>query len=757
MQGRRLAVVAFAALVVCSAATVVPLTELTGAPSPAGPEKSAVEDRAAESFARLPLAFEANRGQVDPRVSFVSRAGRSAVFLTPGEAVLAMSRPGVPASTGRAVPVAERAGAVVRMSLVGADRAVVPEGVDLLPGRSNDLRGRDAARWQSNIPTYAKVAYRGLLPGTDLVFYGRQGHLEYDVILAPGADPRAVTVAVDGAEKLVLDRRGDLVLHTSVGPVRMARPVVYQNVEGSRRPVAGRFVLKGPDRVGFDIGRYDASRPLVIDPTLAYSFSLGGSGLDAGSAIAVDASGSAYVTGQTTSINFPTTAGAFDVSRGDDADVFVAKLNPAGTALVYSTYLGGSVNNHQDPNNPGLPTAREDAQAIAVDSSGNAYVTGETFSDDFPVTPVKAFQTTRTCDPQTFNGYCNPDAFVTELNPSGTALVYSTYLGGTGNELGRGIVAPSPGTAYVTGVTGWASAADFPTTAGSFQSSVPGGSSVYPNGFVAKFNTAATGPLSLVYSTFITTSGPQVLHFTNANAIAVDASGNAYVTGSTGLRDFPVTAGAFDVTYGGASQDGFVLKLNAAGSAALYGSYLGGKGDDEGWGIAVNASGHAFVTGATNSKNFPKKNAYDAGCGTDGLCNQYDECPPGNCLIFANDAFVTRINPAGTGLSDLVYSTYLGGAKNDTGFGIVLKGDKAFVTGHTSSTDFPTTAGRISGLGNVFVTKLAGTGSSLGYSTYLGTAYDRADGSGLGIAQLQGNAYVTGAKSGNAFVAKVSP
>ena len=398
------------------------------------PAEAATRARVSKAFGKVPLHFEANRAQTDPRVQFLARGGGYTLFLTPTETVLVLTR------------------TVVRMTALGANPEPRASGQAELPGKANYFRGNDRRKWDTNVPTYARVRYRDLYPGIDLIYYGTQGQLEYDFVLAPGADAGQVVLRFEGADKIEVDGHGDLVLQTATGALRQRKPVLYQQGADGRRAVAGGYVLKGADRVGFQVGGYDRSRPLVIDPVLVYSTYLGGSGDDFFGRIAVDDSGSAYVTGGTRSADFPTTPGTVQAALRGTLDAFVTKLDPTGTAIVYSTYLGGS----------GDRFGTGDAgSGIAVDSDGNAYVTGGTFSADFPTTPG-AFQTT-------LGGLS--DAFVTKLDPTGSALVYSTYLGGRANtvstgEGGSGIAVDVDGNAYVTGTT---ENGDFPTTPGAFQ------------------------------------------------------------------------------------------------------------------------------------------------------------------------------------------------------------------------------------------------------------------------------------------------
>jgi hypothetical protein len=436
-----------------------------------------------------------------------------------------------------------------------------PEGMRPLPGRVNYLIGNDPASWRTGLHTYGEVVYRDLWPGIDLAFRDQRGTLKYEFRVAPGADVRDIRLAYRGADRLSLGPDGELDIHTPVGLLRDTRPVSYQAIAGRQLPVESRFVLGGGGAYRFAVGRYDPHHPLVIDPGLVYSTYLGGTGNDQGSGITVDSTGSAYLTGSSASINFPTTVGAFDASfNGGANDAFVTKLNAAGTALVYSTYLGGAGN--------------DQGIGIALDGTGSAYVTGFTASPNFP-TSVGAFDTT-------FNGGSN-DAFVTKLNAAGTALVYSSYLGGAGNDQGIGIAVDGAGSSYLTGIT---FSTNFPTTGGAFDTTFNG----VDDAFVTKLNAAGT---DLVYSTYLGgTSRDEGL------AITVDAPGSAYVTGLTTGANFPTSAAAFDTSHNG-RVDVVITKLNTSGSALVYSTYLGGTFDEQGLGIAVDGAGSVYVTGHT--------------------------------------------------------------------------------------------------------------------------------------------------------------
>ncbi|HEY6274643.1 MAG TPA: SBBP repeat-containing protein [Terriglobales bacterium] len=573
------------------------------------------------------------------------------------------------------------------MKLIGSNPHANMEGVDQLPGKTNYFIGHDPQKWRTNVPNYGKVRYAGVYPGVDLIYYGNQGQLEYDFVVAPGADPSEIELDVGAAQaaSLRLDANGDLALGIQGGEVGFHKPVAYQpaptpgsGIRTERAPVKCHYRLTRRNRVMFEVASYDRTRPLIIDPTLKYSTYLGGTANDEGTAVAVDTLGRAYITGQTSSVNFPTTAGAFQTRYGKDTDAFVTKLNSAGSGLVYSTYLGGS--------------SSDFGESIAVNASGDAYVTGQTDSTDFPVTPG-AFQTkcAGAC------GTKSPDTFVTELNSAGSALVYSTYLGGTSSDQGNGIALDSSGNAYVVG---WTDSTDFPTTAGAAQVAYGGGDE---DAFVTKLNPQGS---ALVYSTYLGGSGDEFGY-----AIALSSSGNAHVTGYTNSTDFPTTSGAFQTSLK-APEAAFVTNLNASGSAFLYSTYLGGSGTGAnpcsacGASITVDTMGNAYVSGLTWELDFPTtpgafQTSYAGGF---------------------HDAFLTKLNPEG---SALVYSTYVGGSSDDGAVAIkVDAGGTLYVRGNTFSHNFPVTPDAfqpaIGGESDAFFLELSPTGSALVYSTYLG-------------------------------------
>jgi hypothetical protein len=685
-------------------AAVAPLTATVTNPTPATSIDKAHESKVREDYGKLPLTFEANQGQTDSRVDFITRTGGATVFLTPTAAVFSILQPASGNASqhdealGHDGPELEEpaGGVALHMEIVGADPNARPAGMSRLPGIVNYFIGNDPSQWHVNIPTFAGVQYDDVYPGIDLAYYGNNGHLEYDFIVSPGIDPNAITLNFAGADNVKINEQGGLVLHTLAGDIVQQKPFTYQTVGGARKGVPSAYVVDGTE-VRIKVGSYDAKQPLVIDPlVLGYSTYLGGGvGDDGGGGIAVDAAGNAYVTGATNSTTFPTTPGSFDTSfdgfNGELLDAFVAKLSADGTSLVYGTYFGGA--------------RRESGVDIAVDSAGNAYVIGTLTRSRIPTTPG-AFDTS-------YNGGFE-DAFVAKLSAPGTSLIYATYLGGSGSDRGGGIAVDAAGNAYVTGST---LSTNFPTTPGAFDTSFNG----INDAFMAKLSADGS---SLVYGTFLGGSEADV-----GTGITVDAAGNAYLTGRTYSPDFPATPGAFDVTYNSIGDtDAFVAKLSADGASLAYSTYLGGDDNDSGSGIAVDAGGNAYVTGDTGATNFPT---------TPGA---FDTSPNGD-----KDVFVAKLNEDGTSLS---YGTYLGGSHIDFGGRIAVDAaGSAYVTGQTDSTDFPTTAGAFdtsyNGLLDAVLTKLSPDGASPEYSTYLGGASGTDAGGGIAV-DAAGSAYVIG-------------
>lgn len=692
---------------------------------PAASPSVGPKSQVAESYGRLPLFFIENQGQLDSQVKFYSRGQGQAIFFTPQGMTLSLNRPAKP--TLSAPGKASRA--VVQLRPQGTRPEVEILATEPLPGKVNYFRGKDPAHWRTDVPTYKSVLYREAYPGIDLKFYGVGQQVEYDLIIKPGADPKQVKFLYQGIKAMKVAKEGDLTITLpDGGKLVQKKPVIYQDIDGRRVSRAGKFrLLPDTHGYGFELASYDARYPLIIDPViLVYSTYLGGSTVDAdesGNAIRVDSSGSAYVVGSTLSLDFPVVTPAVQSTYGGggelgSGDAFITKFNPQGSALVYSTYLGGGND--------------DVALAIALDAAGNAYVTGETYSTDFPLsaTPYQdqlkgvanAFVTKLTPDGQlgystylggesldtgwaiavdnSGNAYVAGDTdsstfptltpyqaqingavngFITKLNPAGNGLLYSTYLGGGVADTLLGIAVDATGAAYVTGET---FSFNFPVTDGSQLRGVS-------DAFITKLNLAGNG---LVYSRFM--GGGVVDDFSGLGAdggmaIAVDAGGNAHVTGYTQCDNFPTVA-PFQASLQG-NTNAFVAKLNAAG-ATVFASYLGGDGVDLAYAIAIDLHGNVYVTGETDSTNFPHVRAYKSQ--QEGVI----------------DAFVTKINSLG---SSIVFSTYLGGALMDYGNGIAVDSfENVYVTGYTVSANFPTQSPykpTLNGSGAAFVTKLRAT------------------------------------------------
>jgi hypothetical protein len=672
------------------------------------------------AYGNLPLTFEANQGQADPSVQFLSHGQGYTLLLRPGEAVLGFREPR-PAVEGNASPALDKSVAlessVVRLQLIGANARAQASEEDKQITKTNYFLGNDPAKWHTNVPNYGRVRYSGVYPGIDLIYYGNQRRLEHDFILAPNADPSRIVLEIGGNRRQDIDpATGDLVFAANGAELRLRKPIAYQESNGRRTEIPSSYKLLAHNRIAFALGHYNHTQSLIIDPVLVYSTYLGGSGGDRGTGIVVDSGGNAYVTGSTRSIDFPVTASAFqsqNFSVSDNA-VFVTKLNAAGTALIYSTYLGGTGSNY--------------GVAIAVDSTGNAYVTGSTYSLDFPVT-CGAFQTTRNSTAQ----YSTPTSFVTKLNAAGDSLTYSTYLGaketpssGFG-EASQAIAVNAAGNAFVTGYT---YSADFPVTAGAFQTTFAGNSDGYAsNAFVTELNQTGSG---LQYSTYLGGSGAT---YTGdfGNAIAIDASGDAFISGSTSSANFPVTAGALQTVLHG-STNAFVTELNPAGSEELYSTYLGGSSGDSAQAIAVDSSGFAYVGGYTNSSDFPI---------TPGVLEtstDWDNSPP--------QGFVAKLNQGGT---DLEYSTYLEGQQTTVTSLAVDATGTVYATGTAPPANpgifgnfmqTPDALASPSGSSSAFLVKLNSSATALNYATLIGGS---ANDSGAALAlDASGNVYLTG-------------
>jgi len=697
------------------------------------------------AYSHLPLAFEVNQGQTDPKVKFLARGSGYGLFLTADEAVLRIQ-----SSASNAF--------ALSMSLDGANRNVAVVGANELPGKSNYFIGSDPKKWHRNVPQFARVRYQNVYPGIDVVYYGNQGRLEYDFEVAPEVDSKQVNLRFRGPDKLRIDGSGNLVLETGAGNVELKAPRVYQQVGQEQRPVAGKFVLRAKDQVGFELGAYDRSRMLVIDPQLSYSTYLGGSGAESCSAItglaftpgcpaiAVDSGLNAYIAGSTESTDFPPAPGHIGNLTGT-ANVFIAKFNSQASALLFSTYLGGS-----DIDYPA---------GVAVDAGFNVFVSGTTDSPDFP----------------TFNGLtptltAGNHVFVSKLD-SGANLKYSTYLASSGVDTASGVAIDSMGRIYVTGTT---TSADFPTTPNSLSTL----SGFIPPGtielFFSKLDPTVAGSASLLYSSYLGGTAVTVGETPTAigGGIAVDSNCNAYLSGGTNYTDMPL-----DNAYQGkitsmGGTNAWLAELavptnsNCGSDYALnYATYFGGSGTDVAYGIAVDTAHNAYVVGSTTSG--------DITIPTTDTIPPFQACldippnppnpPPSPCPAeTASDAFVAKFaQPITTGTTPgdvtLSYFSYLGGSGDDAGLAIVADTTGgARITGLTKSTDFPNSAPALqSGFGggasDAFYSRLDTTSTSettpTTFSSYLGGSGTDI---GTGVAQdFQSNSYLAGETSSANF------
>jgi hypothetical protein len=686
------------------------------------PANESVDNTIREKYVQLPLAFEANEGQRDSGVRFVSKGNGYSLFLTTAEAVFLLNKPAPRTKTKgalRELSVAAKRvdSTVVKMKLVGADDNPRTVGLDELPGKSNYFIGNDPAKWKTDIPNYSKVKYEQVYQGVDMVYYGQQRQLEYDFVVSPGVDPNVIRQRFEGARGLRIDRNGDLLIASDGGELRMHKPFVYQITETGKQEISSRYQLRRNKEVTYVLGKYDENKALIIDPSLSYSTYLGGgNGDQEADDIVVDGSGNVYVTGFTGATNFPVVNPLQGTNAGS-GDIFVTKINAAGSAILYSTYIGGADSEGGSsialtasgeivvagttpstnfPTFNALQTSlsgqtdayvlklnasgnafiystylggnhfnnTEVANEVAVDSNGNAYVIGKTPSSDFPV--ANAFQATKDPAP-------GEDGFLSVINSSGSAFIYSTYLGGNDFDDAEGIFVDSSGNAYVVGLT---YSSNFPTTAGVYQSAKNG-----PNdAFITKFN--STG--SLVFSTYLGGSEAD-----GANTIAVDASG-IYVGGGTGSTDFPVLNPYQSTHAAGTTDDVFITKLNSSATSLIFSTYLGGDDYDIIDDLAVDESGAVFITGNTFSKNYPRQSAIQQTHGG-GF----------------RDVFVSKLEETG---SALLFSTYLGGISEDMGLGIAIDNSGAYICGLTGGA-FPVQNPIMphnSGHWDAFVTKITG-------------------------------------------------
>ena len=609
--------------------------------------------------------FVRNVGQVHGPARYYAVGQGSAVYFEPTSVVL-----------DRTPATADARGVILRVDFPGAVGTPRLEGLDPQTSRVNVFLGSDPASWQEGTPVCREVRYQSIAPGSDLVYRIEGGRLKYDVVLAPQGDLTMATLRYRGAERLSVDGTGALVIHTGAGELREAPPVLYQVVDGQRVSVNGGYRIRARREVGFWAGTYDHGLPLFVDPGMMWSTYLGGTATDYACAITRNLNDEVFVVGYSASTDYPTTPGSYQTTKHADDDVVVTKLRSDGS-LLWSTYLGGS---------------RWDAgRAVAVDASGNVYVCGETLSEDFPTT-TGAFR-------RQIGMSGTYDAFVTKIGPNGNVLAYSTYLGGISDDRGAAIAVDAAGQAVVGGSTG---STDFPTTSGVVKSSRSPGLFDGSDGFVTKL--AANGA-ALVYSTYLgSNSGTE-----SVRALTLDAIGQPTMTGPTASPDYPTTAGAFQRTLNGI-KDSYVTRLNVTASGYVFSTLLGGTGIEDGYGVGMDATGNAYVVGATTSTDFPTTaGAFQTTWG--GGTNVYD-------------AFVTKFSPTGV----VGYSTFLGGSGSDVAYGVAVSSNGyAFVTGVCTSTNFPVTQSAAwpsyaGGQADGFATAVAPSGSALFYSTFLGSS-----------------------------------
>jgi Beta-propeller repeat len=740
--------------------------------------KQTKTDQPNGDYGKLPIYFEPNVGQTDSEVKFIVRSSGATTFLTATEAVFSLpvakgrfpiqggddEQTGsdmdfglkafdpaklrrMPAGQNPQSPVASRQSAIT-MRLVGANRNAQIEGVDRLPGISNYFIGNDPKSWHTNIPHFAKVRYRDVYPGIDLVYYGSGRSLEYDLVVEPGGDPKRIELAFEGADEIQLAADGSLLVRVAETKFLQRPPRIYQlggkaqmgsSAAQRQTNVAGHYVIRDKRRIGFELSSYDVSQSLIIDPVIVYSSFLGGSQDEYAQGLAVDSTGNAYVTGYSSSADFPVTPGALQPQRAGNVDAFVGKVNRKGDALLFMTYLGGSSGDY--------------ARGMALDAAGNLCLTGWAESNNFPATS-NAYQRTLSGGECVRGNPCS-DVFVAKLNPDGSSLHYSTYFGGSGDDLAYAIVVEPSGiltiagtTSPLVGITGQ----PFPVTVGAYQTNLRG----ELDAFLARFSPNGS---SLVYSSLFGGTGSEY-----AFALATDEVGNSYVAGMTSSRDLPTTPGAVQSSHAGPAgepgggQDAFVAKLSSNGTALVYSTYLGGIREDAGQSIVVDSLGNAYVGGVTGSPNFPVSSG--------AFQRQY---------LGSGDGFLSKLNPSGT---SLVLSTLLGGSNFDTIGAIALDPSGRIVaTGRSVSVDFPLETVPFGQYpGGSFVALLNSVGDQLLSSISLGGGLE--DSGGAIAVHPSGDIYVAGrtvsvdfptvypfqprpgpagsGSGGDAFIAKVS-
>ncbi|OHB69328.1 MAG: hypothetical protein A2W23_03740 [Planctomycetes bacterium RBG_16_43_13] len=663
----------FVIVLIASSLNIFPINDVSG--KEITDTDNVTSTRVNEDYGKLPLSFIRNDGQIDKRVMFYEKGSGHATFF---------SKEGVSISLKNDL---------VKLTFLNANKSPEIVALNQQSGKVNYFTGNNPSKWKTNIPTFSSVLYKEVYPGIDIKFYGNNSQMEYDIIVQPGADPAKVNFSYDGIKDLKVTEGGDLEIVLNHGSIIQKSPVIYQDIEGERVPVKGSFKID-KSSYRFELASYHKDFPLVIDPVLIYSTYVGGSNNEEIRDIKVDSSGNVYVTGDTYSTDFPVASAIYGTNAGS-ADAFVTKIDASGTALIYSTYIGGS--------------AYERGTRLFVDPSGSVYVSGQTASTDFPtVSPV-----------QSTNSGGMHDAFVAKIDASGSSLAYSTYLGGGGDDLSRGIAVDAAGAIYVAGRT---SSTDFPTFA-----PIQGYNGGLYDVFVTKLNASGS---AFVYSTYVGGSSDD-----RASYLSLDTSGNAYITGETSSVDYP-TVSAIQGVYGGGFLDAFVTKVNASGSALVFSTYIGGSGHEYGGGITLDAAGDIYIAGLTDSTDFPVASPLQgSNAGWDdvfvtkmdasgstlvystylgGTGNEYGnriavdsagaayitggtfstDFPAfpfirwacGSCPTYS-DAFVTKINPSGSGID---YYRYIGGSDNDDGRGIAVdSAGNAYVGGVTYSPDFP--------------------------------------------------------------------
>ena len=587
---------------------------------------------------KLPLSFIKNNGQEDTRAHFSTNyKGRrfffssdriTSVELEPEDEPIQEPNDLTESPIQSGIP---RNGVAVELSFVNANPNLTPEGVLPQPGYHHFYRGNDSTKWNNGVPHYKELRYPSVWEGVDLELSGGQEGLKMNWVLDEPDRVSSIRLHWAGADSLELDATGNLLVHHALGTLTDLSPIAYQEIDGERRPVDCVYRLNGSFDLGFELtGNYLDNTPLIIDPILMYATYLGGSLTENARGIAVDTVGCAYVTGTTSSVDFPVTPGAFQTTAGSGGNAYVTKFSSDGSSLIYSTYLGGSNG--------------ASANSIFLDTQECAYITGSTSSTDFPITPG-AYQTTP------------GGLYVTKLAPDGGSLIYSTYLGSTVGGSSDGIVVDPQGHAHVSGYT---ADNNFPITPGAFQTTKLGSSNT---GFITKFSTDGG---SLIYSTFLGGTGQDII-----NDITVDTQGYAYVTGATSSTDFPVTPGAFQTTFTGGST--FITKLALDGSALIYSTFLSGTSSSSGRSISVDTQGNSYITGRVDGPGFPV------------TANAFQTTYGGG----VTDTFASKLSPGG---ESLIASTYLGGTVADVNYsGAIDMQGHIYAAGYTTSPNFPLT------------------------------------------------------------------